>query len=389
MRVFLFAVAAVVAVTSDSAVAQAPALKPSQHPAEPSGQTASKGKEAEWPRVLKKDSTPQVSTWSEAEVAAGRSQCDALLKGLAIVALPAPPIRDGVECGAAAPVELVSVGQSPQVTFSPTVTVTCEMAVALHKWITQDLQPLARRHLGSEVIRVDTMSSYSCRPAYGRAHGRLSEHGKANALDIRSFLLAKGDTADVLANWGPTARDIQAQVAAAQAAARKAEAERAAAAAAEASQKQGTPAGAPGGTRQPELRDGNGGVLTADRPASSAEEPPVLSHRSPANGGQPSGVPQVGLPGVSVQLPGLGSVGIGGSIGSPSRLGGPKQGQQSVVVRPLGADSAAGRTQFLREAHRTGCRAFATMLGPEANNAHRNHFHVDLAQRRNAVSICE
>ncbi|MBV1695048.1 MAG: extensin family protein, partial [Hyphomicrobiales bacterium] len=47
-----------------------------------------------------------------------------------------------------------------------------------------------------------------------------------------------------------------------------------------------------------------------------------------------------------------------------------------------------GRMTFLREAHRSACRIFGTVLGPEANNAHRNHFHVDMAQRRSA-SFCE
>ena len=59
------------------------------------------------------------------------------------------------------------------------------------------------------------MSSYSCRNAYGRAKSRLSEHGRANALDIRSFVTARGQTAAVVADWGMTAREIAAQAAAA------------------------------------------------------------------------------------------------------------------------------------------------------------------------------
>ena len=39
------------------------------------------------------------------------------------------------------------------------------------------------------------MSSYSCRNAYGRAEGRLSEHGKVNALDIAGFVTARGQAA--------------------------------------------------------------------------------------------------------------------------------------------------------------------------------------------------
>ena len=76
------------------------------------------------------------------------------------------------------------------------------------------MQPLARKHLGAPIVRIETMSSYSCRNAYGRAHGRLSEHGKANAVDIGSFVTARGQAALVVADWGPTARQIAAQAAA-------------------------------------------------------------------------------------------------------------------------------------------------------------------------------
>src|SRR5213078_4139103 len=72
-------------------------------------------------------------------------------------------------------------------------------------------QPLARKHLGAPIVRIETMSSYSCRNAYGRTHGRLSEHGKANAVDLGSFVTARGPAALVVADWGPTARQIAAQ----------------------------------------------------------------------------------------------------------------------------------------------------------------------------------
>ncbi len=37
---------------------------------------------------------------------------------------------------------------------------------------------------------------------------------------------------------------------------------------------------------------------------------------------------------------------------------------------------------FLHDAHDAACRIFGTTLGPEANDAHRNHFHVDMAERK-------
>ena len=37
---------------------------------------------------------------------------------------------------------------------------------------------------------------------------------------------------------------------------------------------------------------------------------------------------------------------------------------------------------FLRRTHEAACGSFSTVLGPEANEAHRNHLHLDLASRR-------
>ena len=45
--------------------------------------------------------------------------------------------------------------------------------------------------------------------------------------------------------------------------------------------------------------------------------------------------------------------------------------------------------EFLRAAHRSACKLFNTVLGPEANNAHQNHFHLDMAERIKDTKICE
>ena len=55
----------------------------------------------------------------------------------------------------------------------------------------------------------------------------------------------------------------------------------------------------------------------------------------------------------------------------------------SIVEKPPGPQA-----QFLRAAHAAACRIFGTTLGPEANEAHRNHFHVDMAERK-YKKICD
>jgi hypothetical protein len=51
-------------------------------------------------------------------------------------------------------------------------------------------------------------------------------------------------------------------------------------------------------------------------------------------------------------------------------------------------DAGDERAQFLRDIHDGGCKIFGTVLGPEANAAHKNHFHVDMAKRRR-TAYCE
>jgi len=52
------------------------------------------------------------------------------------------------------------------------------------------------------------------------------------------------------------------------------------------------------------------------------------------------------------------------------------------------ADSdVAAEAKFLHLAHDGGCKVFSTVLGPEANDAHRTHLHIDLQARKN--SVCE
>ena len=44
--------------------------------------------------------------------------------------------------------------------------------------------------------------------------------------------------------------------------------------------------------------------------------------------------------------------------------------------------------KFLRHVHRGACDEFTTVLGPEANDVHRTHLHLDL-QDRHALNVCQ
>ena len=43
--------------------------------------------------------------------------------------------------------------------------------------------------------------------------------------------------------------------------------------------------------------------------------------------------------------------------------------------------------EFVRQVHDDACRTFGTVLGPAANAAHKNHFHLDMKERRSG--FCE
>jgi hypothetical protein len=58
------------------------------------------------------------------------------------------------------------------------------------------------------------------------------------------------------------------------------------------------------------------------------------------------------------------------------------------VATPPAEDSVAEkRSEFVKEVHDDACKDFGTVLGPEANAAHKNHFHLDMKERRK--SYCE
>lgn len=44
---------------------------------------------------------------------------------------------------------------------------------------------------------------------------------------------------------------------------------------------------------------------------------------------------------------------------------------------------------FLHEAHDDACDIFGTVLGPDTNDAHHDHFHLDMKARKQKRALCE
>ncbi len=86
----------------------------------------------------------------------------------------------------------------------------CDIALRLYLLERHAIQPLALRHLGAAVDRIEHFGSYSCRTIAGSS--RMSEHATANAIDISGFRLDGGRTVSLKRGWtagGKSARFLR------------------------------------------------------------------------------------------------------------------------------------------------------------------------------------
>ena len=80
------------------------------------------------------------------------------------------------------------------------------MASELADWIRKDIAPLAVS-LGSTISDLDNFDSFECRGRNRIVGARLSEHGRANALDVRALKLANGRSISLTDRTEP--RDVR------------------------------------------------------------------------------------------------------------------------------------------------------------------------------------
>ena len=291
---------------------------------------------------------PKPDVWTDVEVIAALKECLRLLGPIAADIEVTQPVKQE-QCGTPAPIMLKRIGSGPnKLEFNPPAMVNCPMVVGLHSWVEKTLQPAAVETFGSPITRLRSASGYSCRNRVGSLHNsdKLSEHAKANAIDIGGFVTADGRTIEVARFWGPTVRDIR-------------EAERVAA------------------QRAREERDGKAAKPEAAK-AEPAKTGPVRGSSAIAtksDGPQPDRDQRKG----AVRTTEL------------QQTGRSATDAKAVPLPSSGVNEAAKMTteaSFLRRLHKGACGTFGTVLGPEANEAHRDHFHFDLAARkRNA--FCE
>jgi hypothetical protein len=134
---------------------------------------------------------------SSAATSAETRQCHADLRREEVDfrILPDRTFRGG--CTAIGAVQLRDIGM-PVTNLG---AITCPLARQFARWTREALQPAAEQWLKARVARIESFGTYACRPVNSQAGGRLSEHGRANAVDIAAFVLADGRRITVLAGW--------------------------------------------------------------------------------------------------------------------------------------------------------------------------------------------
>lgn len=88
-----------------------------------------------------------------------------------------------------------------QAALSSSFLASCPLALGYAMFEQHRLQPAAQRIFGRSVQRVEHYGSYACRNVNHAKAGRLSQHARANALDLAAFVLADGRRITVLHDW--------------------------------------------------------------------------------------------------------------------------------------------------------------------------------------------
>jgi hypothetical protein len=212
-----------------------------------------------------------------------------------------------------------------KVRIEPAATLNCKMIAGMNSWIVDKLQPAATKNFGSPIVRV-VAESYSCRNRYGLARAPISEHALMNAVDVSAFVLADGKIIRVSKNWGPTAEELKR------------------------SQKS-TDAGS-GDKAKFQVAASK---LGARDIAKKKDNPDTTAEKAKDDDLNKSG--------------------------DKAKAKSPEAIKEEQAKQAMSA--------FLHEAHDGACDVFETVLGPDTNEAHRDHLHLDMKERNQHRALCE
>ncbi len=113
---------------------------------------------------------------------------------------PLPDQYYGAGCSTVGTVRLASLkSDRRELALSNLGPVTCPLAESFAGWARFGVDRAAQAILGSALVRIETMGSYSCRNVAGTS--RRSGHATASAIDISGFVLADGRRITLAQDW--------------------------------------------------------------------------------------------------------------------------------------------------------------------------------------------
>ncbi|HWV55607.1 extensin family protein [Pseudorhodoplanes sp.] len=147
--------------------------------------------------VFAAEPDPEVASETVRAKPAEPSACQIRVADKIAVIQPLPSFGGPGDCGASDVVKLEAIIQpdKSRVVVSPPATIRCSMAEALATWVREDLTEMTGQ-FGSAPRALDNYASYDCRGRNRVAGAKISEHGLANAIDVRGVHLANGRFAD-------------------------------------------------------------------------------------------------------------------------------------------------------------------------------------------------
>ena len=141
---------------------------------------------------------PEPPAEASAEEPAPPSACRLRLTAELAVAPSLPALVGPGECSVEDVVRLEAVwlADKTRVAVTPPAILRCNFAEAIVHWVREDLAPVVRA-FGGPLKSIDNYAAYDCRGRNRIIGAKLSEHGKANALDVRSVKLASGSVIEL------------------------------------------------------------------------------------------------------------------------------------------------------------------------------------------------
>jgi hypothetical protein len=123
------------------------------------------------------------------------SACRLALTEAIAIAPSIPAINGPGSCGGddLVRLEAVVLPDRKQVAVKPAAILRCTMAAAIADWVRTDMAPFAQS-LGTTLSDLDNFDSFECRGRNRVSGAKMSEHGRANALDIRALKFANGQS---------------------------------------------------------------------------------------------------------------------------------------------------------------------------------------------------